>query len=62
MYLCGLACYSTNMVVKGQLVGVSSVLPLYEAQGLNSPHLTWRQVPFLLSHLLGSRMVFEEGK
>ena len=31
--------------VRGQLVGVISLLPLWESQGLNLGHQTWQQGP-----------------
>lgn len=44
IHLCGV-CHDMLVEVRGQLVGVISLLPLWESQGLNLGHKTWPQGP-----------------
>ena len=41
------ACHDMRMQVRGQLAGISSLLPPYELWGLNSGCQAWEQVPLL---------------
>lgn len=52
--MCVHACVHTHVEVRGQLTGISSLLPPRDSQGVNSYHQLGSKVPYQLSHLPAS--------
>lgn len=52
------ACHNVCMVITGQLVRTSSLLPLYGSWGLNSGPQAWKQGPLPFEPIYGLILIF----